>query len=71
MKYQFKITGSGYYLPPHIETAEDLSSKVGKDSNWIISRTGVRERRVSDIDVDKMGALAAEKAIGSLSLIHI
>ncbi len=71
MKYQFKITGSGYYLPPHIETAEDLSSKVGKDSNWIISRTGVRERRVSDIDVDKMGALAAEKAIGSKPPPHL
>ena len=65
MKYQFKITGSGYYLPPHIETAEDLSSKVGKNSDWIISKTGVSERRVSDIDVDKMGALAGEKAIGS------
>jgi len=65
VKYQFKITGSGYYLPPHIETAEDLSSKVGKDSDWIISKTGVSERRVSDIDVDKMGALAGEKAIGS------
>ena len=65
MKYQFKITGSGYYLPPHIETAEDLSNKIGKDPDWIISRTGVRERRVSDIDVDKMGALAGEKAIGN------
>ena len=65
MKYQFQITGSGYYLPPNIETAKDLSNKIGKGPEWIISKTGVRERRVSDIDVDKMGALAGEKAIGN------
>ena len=27
MKYQFTISGWGKYLPPHIETAEDLASK--------------------------------------------
>mgnify|MGYP001235967886 CR=1 FL=1 len=65
MKYQFTITGWGKYLPPHIETAEDLSKKINKSSDWIISRAGVSERRVSDIDVDKMGAIAAKQAIGN------
>ena len=65
MKYQFKITGSGYYLPPTIETSLDLSQKINKDVNWVLSRTGVEERRVSDIDVDQMGAIAAKDAIGS------
>ena len=64
MKYPFKITGWGKYLPPHIETANDLSLKINKSSDWIISRAGVSERRVSDIDVDKMGAIAAKEAIG-------
>ena len=64
MKYQFKITGWGYYLPPTIETAEELSKKINKSSDWIISKTGVSERRISDIDVDKMGAMAAKIAIG-------
>ena len=64
MKYQFKITGWGYYLPPKIETAEQLSSKINKTTDWIISRAGVSERRVSKIDVDKMGAIAAKDAIG-------
>ena len=58
-----KITGSGYYLPDRIETAEELSPKINKSVDWIISRTGVKERRVSDIDVDKMGAIAAKKAL--------
>ena len=64
MKYPFKITGWGKYLPPHIETATALSLKINKSSDWIISRAGVSERRVSDIDVDKMGAIAAKEAIG-------
>tara|TARA_Y100001970_G_scaffold284570_1_gene402228 strand:- start:184 stop:1152 length:969 start_codon:yes stop_codon:yes gene_type:complete len=64
LKYPFKITGWGKYLPPHIETANDLSLKINKSSDWIISRAGVSERRVSDIDVDKMGAIAAKEAIG-------
>ena len=65
MKYQFKITGSGYYLPPNIETSLDLSQKINKDVNWVLSRTGVEERRVSEVDVDQMGAIAAKDAIGS------
>ena len=65
MKYQFKITGSGYYLPPTIETSLELSQKINKDVNWVLSRTGVEERRVSEVDVDQMGAIAAKDAIGS------
>jgi len=64
MKYQFDITGWGYYLPPNIETADQLSKRIDKSSDWIISRAGVSERRVSDLDVDVMGAIVAKKAIG-------
>ena len=55
-----KITHLGYYLPGKIETAEELSTKLNKSERWIISRTGVHERRISDIDVDEMGAKAIE-----------
>ena len=58
-----KITGSGYYVPSNIETAEDLALKIKKSKEWIISKTGVLERRVSDIDVDMMGAIAAKNAL--------
>ena len=64
MQYNFKITGWGYYLPPYIETAEELSKKINKSAHWIIKNAGVSERRISIIDVDKMGAIAAKKAIG-------
>ena len=58
-----KITGFGHYLPSKIETSEELSEKINKSSDWIVSRTGVQERRISDIDVDLMGSKAAEIAL--------
>ena len=57
------ITGLGHYLPEQIETSESLAPKIGKSVDWILSRTGIRERRVSKIDVDEMGAIAAKKAL--------
>ena len=58
-----KITGIGYYLPEKIETAKELAPRIGKTEDWIISRTGVKERRISDIDVDEMGSIAAKIAL--------
>ena len=58
-----KITGIGLYLPPKIQSAEELSEKIKKSSEWIVSKTGVKERRISEIDVDQMGAIAAKDAL--------
>tara|TARA_B100001093_G_scaffold459648_1_gene472943 strand:- start:550 stop:1515 length:966 start_codon:yes stop_codon:yes gene_type:complete len=59
-----KITGVGLYLPPNIETAADIAKKIGKTADWIINKCGVRERRISLIDVDEMGAIAGKEALG-------
>ena len=58
-----KISGIGYYLPKNIETSEKLAPKIDKSVDWIISRTGVKERRISNIDVDLMGAKASKLAL--------
>mgnify|MGYP001168044658 FL=1 len=58
-----KITGSGHYIPNRIETADQVAQKINKSADWIISRTGVKNRCISDIDVDEMGALAARGAL--------
>jgi len=60
---KIKISGIGYYLPENIETSEELAPKIGKSIDWITSRTGVKERRISSIDVDLMGAKAAKLAL--------
>ena len=59
-----KVTGVGLYLPPKIETAEDIAPKIRKPVDWIIDKSGVSERRVSEIDVDQMGAMAGKEALG-------
>ena len=61
----FHFTGYGMYLPPNIETAEDLAPKLNRSVNWVRSRAGVYERRVSSIDVDEMAAIAVKQAIGN------
>ena len=55
-----KVTRVGLYLPPKIETAEDIAPKIGRPVDWIIEKSDVSERRVSEIDVDQMGATAVQ-----------
>ncbi len=59
-----KIVSTGLYLPPTVQTATDLSPLVGKSEKWILSRTGVAERRLADEPMDVMAAKAARKALG-------
>ncbi|MCB9762844.1 MAG: ketoacyl-ACP synthase III [Alphaproteobacteria bacterium] len=59
-----RITSTGLYLPPRIETAEDLAPRLGRSAAWIRSRTGVAARRVSDLQVEEMAAAAARDALG-------
>ena len=36
MKYKFKITGFGSYLPPKVEDSKEVAEKINKSSDWII-----------------------------------
>ena len=61
--FNVKISSSGIYLPPRVETSEELVTKINKPIDWIHQKAGVFERRVSDIDVDQMGAIAGKEAL--------
>ena len=66
--------GSGSYVPDQILTNQKISQKVDTSNEWIQSRTGISERRISSVEdnVTEMGYKAALKAIEmALSLIHI
>ena len=58
-----QITGAGIYLPDKIEESKSTAQLINKSEDWIISKTGVKERRISKIDVDQMGAIAAAEAL--------
>lgn len=42
------ILGTGAYAPNRILTNEELAQRVETSHDWIVSRTGIRERRVAD-----------------------
>jgi 3-oxoacyl-[acyl-carrier-protein] synthase-3 len=45
--HQVCIAGTGSYVPEKILTNEDLAKIVDTSDEWILSRTGIRERRIA------------------------
>ncbi|RQW64213.1 beta-ketoacyl-ACP synthase III [Vibrio viridaestus] len=60
-----KILGTGSYLPSHVRTNADLEKMVETSDEWIVTRTGIKERRIAadDESVATMAFYAAEKAL--------
>ena len=44
------ITGWGMYAPPRVMTNADLTKLVDTSDEWIVSRTGIHERRIAGDD---------------------
>ena len=44
------ITGVGHYVPSKVLTNKDLEKLVETNDEWIVSRTGIRERRILEED---------------------
>ena len=42
-----RITGTGGYLPAKVLTNKDLESIVETNDQWIVERTGIRERHIA------------------------
>lgn len=60
-----RIVGLGSYLPEKVLTNLDLEKMVDTSHEWIISRTGMNERRIAKEDEysSDMGFKAAQKAL--------
>ena len=43
-----KITALGAYVPPRLLTNDDLEKLVETSNDWIVERTGIRERHIVD-----------------------
>ena len=57
------ITGWGKCMPPAVLSNDDISTFLETDDEWITSRTGIRERRISHVPLEEMGAVAAQRAL--------
>lgn len=69
-KIQAKIIGTGSYLPDKVLTNQDLEKMVETSDEWIVSRTGMKERRIAREDefTSHMGTEAAKLAIADAGL---
>lgn len=67
---KIKITGIGIDVPEKILTNADLEKMVDTSDDWIVSRTGIRERRIARDDqaTSDLGIAAARAALESAGL---
>ena len=59
------ITGVGSYVPERVLTNADLEKIVETSDEWIITRTGIKERRIAADDeyTSDMATRAAQRAL--------
>ena len=59
-----RVIGTGSYVPDNIVANEDLAS-LGCDAEWIVQRTGIRERRhaAPGMTTSDMATIAAERCL--------
>ena len=62
-----KITALGTYVPPDVITNKDLEKIVDTNDEWILSRTGIRERHVlaKGLGVSDMCTEAAKRCLAA------
>jgi 3-oxoacyl-[acyl-carrier-protein] synthase-3 len=70
MRQAARITGVGCYLPERRLTNADLERMVDTSDQWIVERSGIRERRIAAPHESSgtMGAEAARRALASAEL---
>jgi 3-oxoacyl-[acyl-carrier-protein] synthase-3 len=65
-----KIKGVGSCVPPKVVTNDDLAKFIETSDEWIKSRTGIQERRVSDngTATSDLALIASEQALASAKI---
>jgi 3-oxoacyl-[acyl-carrier-protein] synthase-3 len=64
-KISARILGTGSYTPPRIMTNADFEKLVDTSDEWIVTRTGIRERHIADESItgSDMAVAASRRAI--------
>ncbi len=63
-----EVTGWGKCLPPAIMTNADMASVIDTSDEWIRSRSGISERRVSHVPVSDLASVAGHRAMAAAGL---
>jgi len=59
------ITGWGKCMPPAVMTNDDMASVIDTSNEWIVSRSGISERRVSHVPGSDLAAVAGHRALAA------
>jgi 3-oxoacyl-[acyl-carrier-protein] synthase-3 len=64
------VLGTGAYLPERVLDNRELAERFGCSEDWILSRTGIRERRFAEpgTGASDLGVRAAEQAIAAAGI---
>ena len=62
------ITGWGEGLPPAVLSNDDLATFLDTSDEWITSRTGMKERRISHVSAIEMATIASKRALACAGL---
>jgi 3-oxoacyl-[acyl-carrier-protein] synthase-3 len=62
------ITGWGKCMPPAVLTNADLATFLDTSDEWIVSRTGMKERRISHVPATDLAAVAGDRALACAGL---
>ena len=67
-KVRAKITGTGSFTPERKMTNEDFEKFLDTSDEWITTRTGMKERRISHVEVSDLASVAAQRALAAAGL---
>lgn len=62
------ITGWGEGMPPAVLSNDDLASFLDTSDEWIVQRTGMKERRISHVSSIEMATIASKRALACAGL---
>src|SRR5690606_16162437 len=60
-----EITGWGTCMPPNVPSNHDLEQIVDTSDEWITTRTGIKERRISHVEASELAAVACHRALAA------
>lgn len=65
-----RILGTGSYLPKRIVTNHELAQTLDTSDDWIVSRTGIKQRHIASADetVLTMAKVAAQRALAAAQM---
>ena len=63
-----KIISTGSYLPSKIMTNEDISKIVDTSDEWIVSRTGIKQRHIV-ADNETTSDLSYQASLNALKML--